>query len=147
MKLTERRLAALLAVLVVAVAVAGAYAVLTFAAPSGTLPVVAGTTFTWNATMSWVAHFSVGPGGGRLVGAWTEYDGIGPVPFVVVNGTVPKPSPQPGMYMCPLERVFSRANGTVGEILAPGAYTVYWGTFCTHAEAIVVTQTLQVVAP
>ncbi len=80
------------------------------------------------------------------MGGWTEYDGIGPVPLNVVNGIVSKPSPPSGVYMCPLEVRFAQANGSVNRSLAPGPYTIYWGTFCTNANEIVVTQTIEVVS-
>lgn len=116
-----------------------------YAAAWNSLPVPAGTEITSDQALLWVAHFSVGPGGGTLVGAWTAYSGAGDLGPTVVNGTVEKPQPAPGLYSCPMEFPWDQTNGTLEERLAPGAYTMYWNTFCLHFSKIVVTQTIQVV--
>ncbi len=111
-----------------------------------TLPIPAGTTITDAQTGTWVAHFTVGPGGGVLVGAWTAYTVSGDIGPVIVNGTVSKPQPPPGIYNCPMEMFQEQANGTLDRVLAPGPYTMYWSPLCTSAREIVVTQTIQVTA-
>lgn len=110
-----------------------------------TLPIPAGTTLTQSQISTWVAHFTVGPGGGRLVGTWTAYDGMGDIGPFLLNGTVPKPQPAPGIYNCPLEISWSQTNGTLDRPLAPGPYSLYWAPLCTSAREIVVTQTVRVV--
>ncbi len=142
----ENRLvvSAFVAVLVVTGFVGG-YLLLAPGALANSLPIPAGTTFTSNDTMHWVLHFTVGPGGGHLVGAWTAYDGEGYVGLVVANGTVSKP-PQLAV-ICPLPVAWQESNGSVDRALAPGAYTMYWSTgFCSSAARIVVTRAIQVVA-
>ncbi len=131
---------------VVVTAAVGAFLLLSPSVPPESLPVAVGTEFTWNETDRWVAHFTTGPSGGTLVGAWAAYEGFGDVGPVVVNGTVPKPSPAPGIYHCPALFRWAEINGTVNRPLAPGAYSVYWNTVCAYATQIVVTQTIQVVA-
>ncbi len=117
-----------------------------YAAAWNTLPIPAGAEITRDQATLWVAHFWVGAGGGRLVGAWTAYDGAGNIGPAVVNGTVAKPQPPPGLYMCPLMIHWDQANGTLDDRLAPGAYTMYWYTFCSYVSRIVVVQTFEVVA-
>ncbi len=131
--------------LVVAVAVVvafvGGYLLLLPAALATSLPVPAGTVFTSNDTGHWALHFTVGASGGRLVGAWTAYNGYGYVGLVVANGTVAKP-PQLAV-MCPLLYAWTQSNGSVDRVLAPGPYTIYWSAgFCASAQRIVVTQSI-----
>ncbi len=133
-------------VIVVVIAVVGAYLLTTSGAPPTTLPVLAGTSFNSNQSLTWVAHFTAGPAGGALTGAWTAYHGYGFLDLVVVNGTVSKPPVN--VYMCPLLRSWAETNGTVDRTLPPGPYTVYWNQgLCAGASQIVVTQTIQVTAP
>ncbi len=110
-----------------------------------TLPIPAGATITDAEQGTWVAHFTVGPGGGVLVGAWTAYGVSGDIGPVIVNGTVSKPQPPPGLYNCPLEMYQPQANGSLDMPLPSGPHTMYWSPFCTYARSIVVTQTIQVV--
>ncbi len=135
-------LAAAVAVLVVT-AVVGASLAFTPAAPRNWLPMTAGNTFTASESADWVAHFSVGPMGGTLVGAWTAYNGSGLVTLAVANGTVFKP---PDQMVCPL--VVSRwpqQKGTVNVPLKPGPYSVYWTAgFCSSAQRILVTRSIEV---
>ncbi len=118
-----------------------------YAATWNTLPIPVGTELTWDQAVLWVAHFSVGSGGGTLVGAWTAFDGAGNLGPVVLNGTVAKPQPAPGLYSCPMEFPWDQTNGTLDESLPPGAYTMYWNTFCLHFSKIIVTQTFQLAGP
>ncbi len=147
MKAENAALLAVVVSLVVVTAGMGAVLLLIPSAPPESLPVAVGTEFTRNETFAWAAHFMVGPSGGTLVGAWVVYDGFGDVGPVVVNGTVPKPSPAPGVYHCPALFHWAESNGTVNRPLAAGPYTVYWNTACAYATQIAVTQTIQVVAP
>ncbi len=137
----EDRALVLLIVGVVVVATAGLLYVVVLAGNVPTnLPIPAGTVFTANETQHWVAHFTVGPLGGRLTGAWTAYSGSGFITLVVVNGTVDKPWPPPPL-MCPLLYSWTEQNGTVNDALGPGAYSVYWSTgYCSSVDRIVVTQ-------
>jgi hypothetical protein len=130
--------------IVVVTSVVGAYLLLTPSAPPDSLPVLAGTAFTANESLHWVAHFTVGAAGGALVGAWTAYDGSGFLGLDVVNGTVSKP---PDVFLCPLILIhWSERNGTVNVPVAPGPHTVYWTAgYCSSAQQIVVTQTIEVV--
>ncbi len=111
-----------------------------------TLPIPAGSAFTANDMDHWAAHFHVGSGGGRLVGAWTAYHGSGSLHLIVVNGTSSKP---PMGAVCPMiVSGWPEVNGTVDEALTAGAYTTYWSTgFCSTATTLWVTQTIQVVSP
>ncbi len=148
MKPENRAFVNVLVAVAVVVGFAGAYLLLSPTALAASLPVPAGTVFTSNDTVHWVAHFAVGPAGGRLVGAWTAYDGSGFVGLVVGNGTVAKPPPPGPVVECPLLLAWAETNGTVDRVLAPGPYTVYWGSgVCSYAASIDVTQTLQVVGP
>ena len=145
MKPENRALVNALVAVVVVTSFVGGYLLLAPTALASTLPIRAGTTFTANDTATWVAHFSVGPSGGRLVGAWTAYTGSGIVRLVVVNGTVSKPPEI--MVACPLMYSWTESNGTVNTFLPGGPYTVYWSTgFCSYASRIVVTQPIQVAA-
>lgn len=136
---------AVVAVLVVTGFVGG-YLLLAPGAIATALPIPAGTTFTSNDTMHWVVHFTVGAGGGRLVGAWTAYNGAGYIGLVVANGTVSKP-PQLAV-ICPVPVAWEQSNGSVDRALAPGNYTIYWSTgFCSFAARIVVTRAIEVVGP
>ncbi len=136
----------LIVLAVVVVATAGtAYVFVLAASSSPTLPVAAGTVFTANLTEHWAAHFTVGPSGGRLVGAWTAYQGAGLIGLIVVNGTVSKPWPPPVAF-CPAMMAWAQQNGSIDRSLASGPYTIYWSTgYCSTAMRIEVTQTLQVV--
>ena len=129
---------------VVALAAGGGASILAFSRGlPESLPVPGGTVFSANATEHWAAHFTVGASGVRLVGAWTAFDGIGPIVLLVVNGTVSKPYPPPLLH-CPLLFHWSVYNGTVDRALEAGTYTVYWNTgFCAYAAEIHVTQTIQ----
>ncbi len=131
-------------VVVVVIAVVGAFLLTTSATPPTTLPILAGTAFNANESLDWVAHFTVGPSGGTLTGAWTAYQGWGFVSLILVNGTVSKPPVN--VYMCPLLHSWAESNGSIDRALLPGPYTVYWDQgFCAGASQIVVTQTIQVV--
>ena len=144
MKPENRALLGLVVAVVVVTGAVGGYLLLS-TPPTG-LPIPAGTVFSMNETEQWAVHFSVGPSGGRLTGAWTAYDGIGYVGLVVVNGTVNKPSPPVPLH-CPLLQSWTEWNATISRTLHPGAFTVYWNTgFCAAAERIVVTQTIQLQA-
>lgn len=131
-------------VVVVVIAVVGAYLLTSSATPPTTLPILAGTSFNANESLHWVAHFTVGPSGGTLTGAWTAYQGLGFVSLIVVNGTVSKPPVN--LYTCPLLHSWAESNGSIDRPLPPGPYTTYWDQgFCAGASQIVVTQTIQVV--
>ncbi len=107
----------------------------------------AGTVFTANETQQWAVHFTVGLSGGTLVGGWAAYHGDGVIVLLVVNGTVSKPWPPP-LRMCPHLHSWYEYNGSVDLTLSAGAYTAYWSTgYCSYAQEIDVTQTLQVVGP
>ncbi len=138
----------LIVLAVVVVATAGAaYVFILAGPPSPTLPVAAGTVFTANMTEHWAAQFTVGPSGGRFVGAWTAYQGAGLIVLIVVNGTVSKSWPPPAIF-CPLLVSWAQQNGSIDRSLAAGTYTAYWSTgYCSTATRIEVTQTLQVVGP
>ena len=144
MKPENRALLAVFVTVAVVTAVAGAYLLLAPAAPLDGLPVLAGMAFDANESLHWVAHFTVGPSGGTLTGAWTAYRGSGFLSLTVANGTVSKPPVN--VYMCPLLLAWTESNGTVNRALAPGPYTVYWNEgMCASASQIVVTQAIQVV--
>ena len=145
MKPENRALLTVVLAIVLVTSVIGAYLLLTPSAPPNSLPILAGTAFTANESVGWVAHFTVGAAGGTLVGAWTAYDGSGFLGLDVVNGTVSK---SPNVFLCPRIIVFRWAerNGTVDVSLVPGPYTVYWTAgYCASAQQIVVTQTIEVV--
>ncbi len=146
MRPENRAVLVILVAAAVAVTPVAAYLLLGSSPPEGFLPIFAGTVFTRAEAATWVAHFTVGPLGGRLVGAWTAYNGSGFFGFMVVNGTVSKP---PTGSLCPL--VFSHwaeRNGTEDMTLAPGPYTASWTTgVCSSAAEIDVTQTLQLLPP
>ncbi len=147
MRREQRQVLVALLAVAVGVAVILALGFLVVYGSTATLPVPAGTAITSQQAISWVVHFSVAPGGGALVGAWTAYNGAGDIGPSLVNGTVPKPQPPPGIYNCPAEFPWTQTNGTLARPLAAGAYTLYWNTFCTSVSLIVVTQTFQVVGP
>ncbi len=147
MRPENRALVNLTVAVAVIVGFVGGYLVLSPYALGSSLPIPAGTVFSQNDTEHWVAHFTVGPGGGRLTGAWTAYDVSGFVSLVVVNGTVDKPWPPPAIA-CPLLVVWQEMNGTIDRALAPGSYTIYWSTgFCSTASQIRVTQAIQIESP
>ncbi len=143
----ENRLLVTAAVgVLVVTAFVGGYLLLGPAALATSLPIPAGTTFTSNDTIRWTAHFSVGAGGSRLVGAWTAYNGAGYVGLIVANGTISKP-PQPAV-ICPVLVAWQESNGSVDRALGPGSYTMYWSTgYCSFAARIVVTQAIQLLGP
>jgi hypothetical protein len=151
MKPEDRALLVVVVAVIVVAGLAAAYFVVAAGSSqvvSGILPVPAGTVFTSNESEVWAAHFTVSPGGGRLVGAWDAFNGYGAIEFFVVNGTVPRPSPSPGIYMCPILFHWNESNGTIDVPLGPGAHTAYWTTgYCSNSDRIVVTQTIQVVGP
>lgn len=60
---------------VLALAVIGAYVFSTSPLLASSLPIPAGTLFTGSETSDWVAHFDVPSVGGRVVGAWTAFEG------------------------------------------------------------------------
>ena len=124
--------------------IAGASLLLMPSAPPDTLPIATGTAFTATDTSYWTAQFTVGSTGGTLVGAWTAYNGSGSVSLEVVNGTVSKP---PNVYLCPrIVLRWQERNGTVDAALTPGPHTVFWTTgYCSAAERIVVTQTIEII--
>ncbi len=129
-----------------AVAFTAGFVLLHWGGYVASLPVAAGTFFNAGDQATWNVHFSVGPQGGRLTGAWTAYRGQGIVALVVVNGTGSKPPPPPGPFFCPAEIGFTESPGSVDQILSPGPYTVYWNTgACVFASQIVVTQRIEVV--
>jgi len=147
MKPEDRALLIVLVAVVVAAAGGAAYFLLAAGSVPQSLPIPAGTTFTANESEQWVAHFTVGAAGGRLVGGWTAYDGSGGIYLVVVNGTVSKPWPPPPL-MCPLILSWGEINGTIDLPVGPGPHTAYWSTgYCSAASRIVVTRTIQVLTP
>ncbi len=134
----------LIVLAVVVVATAGTAYVFVFAGSlPQSLPVPAGTVFTGNNTQQWAVHFTVGPAGGSFMGGWTAYHGFGAIVLIVVNGTVSKPWPPP-LRMCPQLFSWYEYNGSIDQTLSAGAYTVYWSTgYCSNANEIDVTQTIQ----
>ena len=144
MKPEDCVLLTLFVALAVIASVAGAYLLLAAAAPRTTLPIRAGTDFSSAQATNWTAHVTVGASGGMLVGAWTAHDGSGLIRLDVVNGTVSKP---PNVYMCPVTvPQWSVQNGTVNVVIGPGPHTVFWTAgYCSSAESLVVTETIEVV--
>ncbi len=144
MKPENRLVVSAVVAVIVVTGLVGGYLLLAPGALATSLPVPAGTTFTSNDTMHWVVHFTVGPSGGRLVGAWTAYRGTGYVGLVVTNGTITKPPPPTGVIECPLLLSWSEMNGSIDQALAPGPYTIYWSTgYCSYAAEIDLTQPIQ----
>lgn len=147
MKPEDRAIVIFLAVVVGVASAGGLYFILVAGNLPTTLPIPAGTTFTLNQTESWVAHFTAGPLGGRLEGAWTAYTGSGFITLVVVNGTASKPWPPP-LVTCPLFYSWGQFNGSIDVVVGPGAHTIYWSTgYCSSAQEIVVTQSIQIIGP
>ena len=142
MKRENRALLVLVLAAVVVVAAGGAFIWLANPPLPTTLPIPAGTTFSRNESVTWLAHFNVSGSGAHVVGSWEAFDGYGFVTFVVVNGTTDKPPPW--LYrMCPALMSWPTQNGTVDESVGPGAHTAYWSAgFCAGASRIVVTSTI-----
>lgn len=132
----SRPVAAIGLTVVVLVTVAAAYLVIV----SGTLPIPAGTVFVGSDVESWVVHFDVPAHGGRLIGAWTGYDGLGFPMLRVVNGTVARPSGV--LYRCPSGRSWNETTGSLNAWLETGPHTLYWGP-CFQASRIVITEAIR----
>ncbi len=135
----------ILLAVVVATSVVGAYILLSPATLPASLPIPAGTVFSANESAVWVAHFTAGPAGGVLRGAWTAYNGWGFIGLAVVNGTVSKP---PSVAVCPLVVIaWKEWNGTVDLPVDAGPHTMFWTAGnCSSAQEIVVTQAIRLAA-
>lgn len=138
----NRALLVLALATVVVVATGGTFIWLANPPLPTTLPIPAGTTFSRNESVTWVAHFNVSGSGAHVVGSWEAYDGFGFVTLIVVNGTTDKPPPWFNR-LCPLLMSWPTQNGTVDESVGPGPYTLYWNAgYCAAASRVVVTSTI-----
>ncbi len=140
MRADNRALVAVLVALIIVISIGGAVIILT-ALPTS-LPVPVGTTFTENATQTWLVHFSVSATGSRLVGAWTAYDGSGFPSLVVVDGTVGRPPDY--VYRCPLIQPWTEYNGSLDVAVDSGPHTLFWSG-CFAASRVVITEAVQLV--